>query len=153
MKAIIAAVTLLIAAPASAERYGLISYNPASGALAAIDLSSISEVNGKPRAWTLTIAATDAIAKPFYVRALVEFDCQALRSRDLAAQFFHADGSPIMDEGEKPWSYKAPNTVGYSALRIGCGLETVSEENVENATVAALIASFMADVRDVKTAK
>lgn len=128
MRKIIAATMMLIATPASADRFAVVSTDPKAGTMVAIDLDTIRVVDGYTRAWTL--ATLMVSGKQTYAHTLQEYDCKQERSRVITNVIYHIDGSPFGKIDPETWAYPAPDTPGAEVLLYGCGKKTATDDRI-----------------------
>jgi hypothetical protein len=125
MKRLIFAASMSVATPVAAERYKLLAESAARGTAVAIDLDSITLVNGKPRAWVMVIImdskGVGPKATPIYSQSLYEFDCKQKRSQTLARKIYGEGNVKLGDIPPEPWTYPTPHTPDYQMLEYGCG--------------------------------
>jgi hypothetical protein len=148
MRAWILAASILVAAPAAAERYAVVDLDVTSGRLIAINLDTLQQVAGGWRAWTYLATTIEGQSKPVYIQTLNEFDCADDRFRSLSSKIFNAKHESIGSFAGKPWDYTAPNTAPYEMLKIACGLKKADEGNILDKTPATMYEFYIEAMKD-----
>lgn len=135
----ILAATILLATPASANRFMMLSIDEKDRGFVAIDLDSIRPLAGRQRAWVMTgITQGGPDNKPVYLQSLTEYDCSQERSRTLQISIYDATTRSVI--GELPpqgWSFVPPSTAAAAGMEYACG-KTVDEESVLDLTASEL---------------
>lgn len=139
------AATILTTAPASAQRYAVVSEGPDTSIMA-VDLDTIRKVEASNRAWVLTVLKSPTEDAYYSLLSLDEFDCVEEKSRSLTTKVYNEKSEPVTTTGIEPWAYKLPKSVGYNALKVACG-KAPSPGTVVNATTSEFSQNFITYVR------
>jgi hypothetical protein len=145
MKASILAASILVAAPAHANRYVVIAVSDEKGVMVTLDLDSIKTVGAYQRAWGFSVVYVPP-SKPIQLQGLTEYDCKGDRTRNLAIRQADADGNFVRDTNNvDDWSYVAPETGESKAFALVCG-EAADPDEVVNLTRTDIVAAFVRNV-------
>ena len=142
---------MMLSDAATAQHMFLTSVDTDRGTIMAVDTDTIRDVGSYRRAWVLMGVANSATQmRSFYANTLFEYDCVGERSQRLAGKIYKTSGELMADLPAESFTYLAPGSNYYTAMRAVCRPEVIKEDEVTAQTIQDLFARFLALMADKK---